>query len=177
MGFNAHRLWDVHRVMQGSLLATLANKHKTSLAKVARSLKTEVKDRGSTVKALVLTKERTTGKKPLVAMFGGISLAWHREAPLNDCPKEVFNGLRSEVVTRLLAQECEICGTKNGPFEVHHVRRLSDLDKPGRSEKPLWVRRMASRRRKTLVTCRSCHEAIHRDRSGWQQKNRHWKAG
>jgi group II intron reverse transcriptase/maturase len=177
MGFNAHRLWEVHRVMRHSLLATLANKHKTSIAKMARSLKAEVKDRGRTVKAMVLTRKRDGGKKPLVAMFGGLSLAWRKETPLTDCPKQVFNGLRSEVVSRLLAQKCEVCGTTTGPFEVHHVRRLSDLDKPGRSEKPLWVKRMASRRRKTLVTCRSCHEEIHRDRSGWQQKNRHWKAG
>jgi hypothetical protein len=34
----------------------------------------------------------------------------------------------------------------------------------GRGEKPLWVKRMAARRRKTLVVCQACHEAIHRER-------------
>jgi hypothetical protein len=80
----------------------------------------------------------------------------------NDQPKQVY-GNRSEVVQRLLAQACERYGaTANG--EVHHVRKLADLSKPGRREKPLWVRWMASRRRKTLVTCQRCHEEIHRER-------------
>jgi hypothetical protein len=84
---------------------------------------------------------------------------------------------RSEVVQRLLAEVCEWCGSEEGPFEVHHVRRLADLDRPGQREKPLWVKRMASRHRKTLVTCLRCHHDIHRDRSGWREKTRHWKAG
>ena len=36
MGFNTHRLWNVHRVMRHSLLATLANKHHASIAVMAR---------------------------------------------------------------------------------------------------------------------------------------------
>jgi hypothetical protein len=29
---------------------------------------------------------------------------------------------------------------------------------------PQWVKRMAMRRRKTLVVCQKCHEEIHRER-------------
>jgi hypothetical protein len=47
--------------------------------------------------------------------------------------------------------------------EVHHIRKLADLNRPGQREKPLWVRRMAARRRKTLVACQPCHEDIHRE--------------
>jgi hypothetical protein len=177
MGFNAHRLWEVHRVMRASLLGTLANKHQTTSRKLARRLRVEVRDRGRTITALRLTKERGDGKKSLVAMFGGISLTWRKDTITDDSPRKVYNGLHSEVVGRLLAQECELCGTTDGPFEVHHVRKLSDLDRPGQREKPLWVKRMASRRRKTLVTCSRCHQDIHRDRSGWRKKNKHWKAG
>ncbi|WP_420795785.1 hypothetical protein [Ktedonobacter racemifer] len=39
------------------------------------------------------------------------------------------------------------------------------MDKPGRRKKPEWMKQMAARRRKTLVVCRSCHEAIHGGRS------------
>ncbi|HEY7495965.1 MAG TPA: hypothetical protein VIH59_33300 [Candidatus Tectomicrobia bacterium] len=49
---------------------------------------------------------------------------------------------------------------------MHHIRRLADLHKPGRKEKPLWIQRMIAYRRKTLVTCRACHEALHRERPG-----------
>jgi hypothetical protein len=74
-----------------------------------------------------------------------------------------------------LAEVCELCGSMEA-FEVHHVRRLAALDRPGQQAKPLWIKRMAARHRKTLVTCVRCHHDIHRDRSGWREKMRHWKA-
>jgi group II intron reverse transcriptase/maturase len=175
--FNAHHLWRVHRVMQTSLLGTLANKHKTKISKIARRMRTVVKDRGRALKALAIEKPRGKGKKPLVTMFGGISLAWNKDAVITDSPKQIHSGLRSELVQRLLAEVCELCGSVDGPFEVHHIRRLADLDRPGQKEKPLWIKRMASRQRKTLVTCSRCHQEIHRDRSGWREKTRYWKAG
>lgn len=60
--------------------------------------------------------------------------------------------------------KCELCGA-TASCEVHHIRKLADLNKPGQTEKPLWVKRMAARHRKTRVTCRKCHEEIHRERS------------
>ena len=167
LAFNAHRLRRVHHVMHTSLLGTLANKHKTRIMLIHRRLRKMVKDRGRNQTALVVIQERGGEKKPLVAMFGGISLAWKKDAILNDCPPVVYNSVRSEIVQRLLAQKCEHCGSEEGPFEVHHVRRLADLDRPGRNDHPLWVKRMASRRRKTLVVCNRCHQDIHRDRSEW----------
>ena len=89
-------------------------------------------------------------------------MRWQKNAILDDEPREVFS-VRSEVVQRLLAKKCALCGAE-GNCQVHHVRKLADLDRPGRSEKPLWVKRMAARRRKTLVVCQACHEAIHRER-------------
>jgi len=163
--------------MQTSLLGTLANKHKTRIAPIYRRLRMAVEDRGRPQTALVVTRERGEGRKPLVAMFGGISLAWKKDAILFDRPPAVYNGIRSEIVQRLLAQKCEYCGTEDGSFEVHHLRRLADLDHSGRSQRPLWVTRMASRHRKTLVVCDRCHQDIHRDRSGWRERTRHWKAG
>src|SRR2546425_2407346 len=40
-------------------------------------------------------------------------------------------------------------------------RQPQFLKKPGRKEKPAWVKQMATRRRKTLVVCRLCHQNIH----------------
>ena len=70
---------------------------------------------------------------------------------------------RRRLIQRLLAQVCELCGTM-AKCEVHHIRKLADLSRPGRRAKALWVRRMAARRRKTLVVCQSCHEDMHRER-------------
>jgi group II intron reverse transcriptase/maturase len=177
LAFNAHRLRRVHHVMRLSLLGTLANKHKTRIAPIYRRLRMEVKDRGRCQTALTVTRERGEGKKPLLAMFGGISLAWKKDAILSDRPPAIYGSIRSEIVQRLLAQKCEHCGSEAGPFEVHHVRRLANLDRPGRRERPLWIKRMAARRRKSLVVCNRCHQDIHRDRSGWRERTRHWKAG
>jgi hypothetical protein len=41
------------------------------------------------------------------------------------------------------------------------MRKLSDLKVKGRKEKPLYVRIMTARRRKTLVLCRHCHDNLH----------------
>ena len=38
---------------------------------------------------------------------------------------------------------------------------VETVKQPGRKEKPEWVKQMVARRRKTLVACRKCHEAIH----------------
>ncbi|WP_342355539.1 hypothetical protein [Streptomyces ipomoeae] len=45
------------------------------------------------------------------------------------------------------------------------MRKLSDVNQPGRPERPIWVKLMAMRRRKTLVACRACHEDIHAGRA------------
>ncbi len=51
-----------------------------------------------------------------------------------------------------------------------YLERGRRLDRPGQGEKPLWVKRMASRRRKTLVVCQRCHEDIHRKRPQRRKK-------
>jgi hypothetical protein len=38
----------------------------------------------------------------------------------------------------LSANKCEMCGDE-GYVEVHHVRKLKDVNKPGRRTKPWWV--------------------------------------
>jgi hypothetical protein len=62
-------------------------------------------------------------------------------------------------VERLLAQECELCGATSN-IEVHHIRKLADLKRYGQANPPQWVKRMATRCRKTLVVCCSCHQDI-----------------
>ena len=64
-----------------------------------------------------------------------------------------------ELITRLLAGRCELCQQRT-EVQVHHVRKLADLTRPGRPQ-PAWAQLMAKRRRKTLVVCRACHDTIH----------------
>jgi hypothetical protein len=111
-------------------------------------------------RGLQVTVERA-GRPPLVAQWGGVSLARKiRIGNLDDHPTQVWNSGRSEIIKRLLADTCEMCGSHDD-VEVHHVRHLRDLHIKGRANPPAWAEQMAARQRKTLVVCRACHEGIH----------------
>lgn len=165
---NVAQLSKLQWVMQDSLLRTLANKHKSTRRAIRRKFSTTTTDprTGKSLKCLEVQVERE-GKSPLVARFGGISLARQPKAAINDQPGHVWGG-RTELIKRLQADVCELCGSHEN-VEVHHIRKLADLNKPGRKEQPSWVKKMAVRRRKTLVVCRHCHEAIHAGRPTRQQ--------
>ena len=155
---NVHRLYRLHWVMETSLLKTLANKHRSSVSKMARTFKAAAGTPYGPRKCLEARVERN-GRKPLVARFGGIPLRRQKDAVIFD--RVLVPGVirHKELVTRLLADRCELCKDTDG-ISVHHVRRLADLHRPGRPQ-PAWAQQMARRRRKTLVVCRSCHDAIH----------------
>ena len=145
--------------METSLLKTLACKHRSSINKEKSKYKdTTISTSGKTVPCLKVVVERPN-KKPLVAIWGGISLSYKRKAIIQDKPYKVYGG-RTELIKRLLADTCESCGSTKD-IEVHHIRKLADLKKPGQGEVPKWVELMSARKRKTLVVCRECHVAIH----------------
>lgn len=160
---NVAWLWRLHWVMQSSLLRTLAAKHRSSVKKMHRKYRTTITTPYGSMRCLEVVVERKD-KKPLVARFGGIPLRRQKEAVLidRDPPHHTYSR-RNELITRLLADACELCGSRQD-CEVHHIRKLADLKRKGRAAKPTWMCVMASRRRKTLVVCRSCHEAIHAGR-------------
>jgi group II intron reverse transcriptase/maturase len=155
-------------VMGQSLVKTLAKKRRCRMSQVRRRYGTTLETANGPRQGLRVVIERGEGKKPLVAIWGGISLRRQKEAILNDHPPQPKN-YGTELLQRLLAQECELCQSEED-VEVHHIRALKDLRKKGRKEKPEWMQRMAARCRKTLVVCRQCHEAIHEGRLD-QHKN------
>ena len=160
---NVSRLGKLHWVMQTSLLKTLAGKHRSSVQKMAQKYKSTTETASGARTCIKVTVPRSEGKKALVAQFGGIPLKRQQTAILVDQAPTIFTARQNEVVRRLLAGCCELCGEREG-IEVHHIRKLADLNHPGRSEAPAWKRLMAMRRRKTLVVCRACHEDIHAGR-------------
>ena len=157
MAFNLHTLQKLKWAMEQSLTKTLAAKHKISVRKVYRKYQAELDIDGKTYKGLQVIVPRE-GKKPLVATWGGIPLIWDINASIDDQIKQ-YQWQRSELEKRLLAQTCEQCGATRATdqIEVHHIRALKDLEKYTGREKPQWVQIMASRKRKTLVLCHSCH--------------------
>jgi hypothetical protein len=102
---------------------------------------------------------RGIGTQPLVARFGGIPLHRQRSATVTDRQPNRVDYPHRELLTRLLADSCEIC-QQTSEVQVHHVRALKDLGAPSPLE-PQWAKAMANRRRKTLVVCASCHDQTH----------------
>lgn len=150
---------ELYWTMGTALLKTLACKHRSSVSKQrAKYQSTTVSTSGKTVPCLQVVVNRP-GKKPLVATWGGISLVHKRRAVIQDKPYQVYGG-RTELIKRLTADTCELCGSRKN-IEVHHIRKLSDLKTKGKAAPPAWVWIMAARKRKTLVVCRECHTAIH----------------
>jgi len=160
----AHNLRDLNRLkwaMEGSLTKTLAAKLRISVPQVYERFRAKLETDQGPRKVLEVRIERGE-KPPLIARWGGISLAWKLDTELFDrLAVPMIN--TTELVERLLADECELCGSREN-IQVHHIRALKDLTKPGRKEKPRWAQVMAARRRKTLVVCQRCHVGIHAGR-------------
>ncbi len=162
LAVNRYQLNRLKWVMERSLVATLAHKLHITVAQVYDRYQTTIETPEGPRKGLQVTVERE-GKRPLIARWGGFSLARNRKAVLHDSLPWTW-GDRSELEKRLLADTCELCGSHQD-VEVHHIRALKDLHKPGQQERPLWMLKMAARRRKTLVVCRACHNDIHAGRA------------
>ena len=158
---NLHRCHRLKWIMGQSLTKTLASKLKITVSEVYEKYQTTFTVDKKPYKGLQVTVIRE-GKKPLIAKWGGIPLKRKPNAVLNDQPPVFWPG-RSEIEKRLLADTCELCGSRE-QITVHHIRALKDLNQPGRREKPRWMTVMASRKRKTLVVCWSCHRSIHAGR-------------
>jgi len=149
----------LHWVMYTSLLKTLAHKHKSSVTKIARKYGSSVSTPHGPRKCLEIQIPRKN-KKPLIARFGGIPLKSTLKAVIKDQYLGRMSLDRSELEQRLLAETCEICGS-NSNIEVHHIRKMSDINVRGRKPKPDWMHLMAARQRKTMVLCRKCHDDLH----------------
>jgi hypothetical protein len=157
----AQNVWVLGRlrmVMETSLLRTLANKHKTSVGKLWRKHRSRVQTPEGWRRCVRVVHPRA-GKEPLVAWFGGLPLKRQQRAVLKD-KVPILSPNRTELVQRLLAERCEVCGAEE-QVQVHHIRKLADLKPKGRRELPDWAKIMIARQRKTLVLCHQCHAAVH----------------
>ncbi len=157
LGALSHLRW----VMETSLAKTLAAKLKISVSQVFKRYKTTIQTDAGPRKVLMV-KVGNPGEEPLVTHWGGVSLARDNTATLVDKHPPILNS-RTELEQRLRANVCELCGS-TVKIQVHHVRALKDLRKKGRAKPSVWVEMMATRRRKTLVACASCHADIHAGR-------------
>jgi group II intron reverse transcriptase/maturase len=147
----AARLYPIKWVMNQSLCKTLAEKYKITVSKAAKLFRYEGDATG-----IGYVTERE-GKKPLYATFGTHSMKRQPFSTKTDIDrKRIAYQPRTQLVDRLLANQCEICGSSN-QIEVHHIRAMKDVA----NTKAGWQQLMSAMRRKTLVVCRTCHTKIH----------------
>ena len=82
----------------------------------------------------------------------------HQKVPLKvvqDLPFEYSRGWRREITYRMQAHTCELCGVPSKEIKVHLVRKVKDL-----GNEWLWEQTMKEIRRKTLIVCPACYDAI-----------------
>lgn len=121
--------------MERSLTKTLARKFRIRVPQVYRRYRAVLATEHGPRRGLQVTVHRDGGRAPLVARWGGISLARDTTPTvLNDDPPRIWSR-RSELVQRLLADTCELCGSRN-QVEVHDIRALKDLNPKGRKRQP-----------------------------------------
>lgn len=155
---NVWRLDRLEWVMKTSMLKTLAHRHRSTVTKMARKYAAVTATPSGPRRCFEAHVERH-GRKPLAARFGGIPLRRQKKAVIDDRPQGPSRPRQRELVTRLLAGQCEWC-EQPAPVEAHQVRKLADLTRTGQPQ-PAWAKLMAKKRRKTLIVCAPCHTAIH----------------
>lgn len=144
---------------------TLASKHRIHSSKISHlryKHKSGITENGKLEWQHIRITIHRKGKKPLIAKCGETPLRTQKFVYSSDrIPPKFFMKTRSELVTRLVMGECELCGERAN-LEAHHVNKLKDLKKrwKGRKSKPQWVQWMIARNRKVIVVCRSCHHDI-----------------
>jgi group II intron reverse transcriptase/maturase len=154
-------LWRFHALRwnaETSMLKTLAAKHQSTVTKMAARYKAKIETPHG-LRTCFEARVPRTGKKDLVARFGGIPLKPDRNRVITDPAPVPAPMPRKELIHRLRAGRCELCG-QNGTVAVHQVAKLTRLGTPGPGQ-PAWAALMARKRRKTLIVCQPCHEVIH----------------
>jgi group II intron reverse transcriptase/maturase len=145
------RLYPLKWIMNQSLCKTLAAKLNISVRQAAKQFRYE----GNAVGLGYITDR--PGHKPLHATFGTHSIKHQPFSTQLDVDQLRFTyHPRTQLVDRLQANRCELCGATQ-QIEVHHIRAMKDV-----KERPEdWAKLMAAIRRKTLVVCQNCHRKIH----------------
>ena len=137
---------------------TLPAKHQSTVTKMAARYKAKIETPHG-LRTCFEARVHRDGKKDLVARFGGIPLLRNKNGFIADPVPVPVPTPRKELIHRLRTRRCELC-EQHGTVAVHQVAKLARLGTPGPGQ-PTWAALMARKRRKTLVVCHPCHEAIH----------------
>jgi group II intron reverse transcriptase/maturase len=145
-------------VMKTSLLKTLALKHRSTVAQMARKYVTSSMTPNGARKCVEVVVQRE-GKSDLVARFGDISLKHDDDAVFDDGPTWTPGSMRKEHVPRLRADRCELCGSTHD-IRAEHVRKLTGRNTTERKDFLPGKQVMSAGTRTTRFVCHHCHAAL-----------------
>ena len=148
-----------------SLAKTIARKENSTVSKVIEKYGIDVpRKQGTGTRKIIGVKYQTKqGEQTLTYFNDSLKKV---DKPLINIPERFGLGFtgRSQLLARLNADKCEMCGAEHENIEVHHVRKLKDIItkyKKRGSVAPDWVLQMSRMNRKTLIVCENCHKKIH----------------
>ena len=127
-------MWKLRYYFRTSLIKTLAAKYKTSTRKICHKYTRYTAER----RKVIAVEIQRDGKKSLRAHFGATSIHRKTDVMLNDRILNIYME-RSELIERLLAEKCELCG-KAEKVVGHHIHKLKDLRKKTRPLE-IWERK------------------------------------
>lgn len=137
-------------MMEYSMYKTFCTKYRTHIPKLLKKYRVG-KD--------FCVRFKTKDGKEKVRIFYNEGFKRKTTARMAECdtlPDDRKYLASTSLMDRLKAEKCEICGAENVPLEMHHVRKLNDLQ-----GKKYWESLMIARRRKTIAACHECHRKIH----------------
>lgn len=136
--------------MKYSLYMTFAAKYNSSVPKVLKKYQHKGK--------FTVAYQTNKGQKTLHLYDEGFKMdrTVFKSKAVDEIPNTYVYSAPTELTQRLLANECEWCGETKKPVEVHHIKKLKDLEGKAR-----WEKVMIARRRKTMVLCVPCHHKLH----------------
>jgi len=148
------------RIGKVSFLATLANKHDSTISKMISKLRQG--------RELVVTTHGKEGKPKRYTLFKLRN--WTPSPQKAEVDKQPTLGVqlrfnRNSLQQRLEANICEFCGKEGGYFESHHVNKLKNVQ-----GKEGWKQIMIARKRKTLILCNECHDKLHAGKLSYRPK-------
>ncbi len=150
----------VQWLWQYSLLKTLASKHKCTVAQVFKQKIVKVKlDPTTKSKIWYVEFEGSQFDVFNIRYVDYINMFYAKDIFVNDVEFTWQISKRSSALRKLIANECEICGTTNTETTIilHHPNQIRTIPK----NIPEWERVNRMRNRKTIALCHDCHMRIH----------------
>ena len=147
-----------------SMVKTIARKEKSTVRKVFKKYGVDVprKFGTGTVRVIGIKYNTKSGANTMIYFNDSLKKVNQPLGEVSDQFGQVFAG--GQLMKRLNANFCELCGTASRDLEIHHVRKLKDIVNKYRKRGdyiPNWVLTMSIIKRKTLVLCQDCHVKIH----------------